>query len=376
MEASNCSMLRFLHLTLAGRPLAARGGAIRARGAPLALAMAAALFPAGAKAVDFTTINDPADKPFKGLTFTNLLGINNSDLIAGFYGSGQAGDPNTGFLLTLPSAFSPDNFPGMAQTQMTGLNDTGIHTGYTYPTNNGVPVDFQFGFYETGGTFVMVNNPKTPNCHHPHACDKGVITENQLLGVTNKDLAVGFYNDRHGNSHGYTVDISTTTQKFSKNINDPNGVSTVTAAINNLDEIDGFYTDKKGVTHGFLDNHGVFTTVNGPGATTTQLLGLNDQGLAVGFDVVNGVMHGLVFDSHRDVFTTIDPPNSMGTTFNGINDRNQIVGFFVNSKNHNSTDGLLVTGIPEPSTWAMMVLGFVTLGFASYRARKSVAAAV
>ena len=30
-------------------------------------------------------------------------------MIAGFYGSGQAGDPNTGFLLTLPSkTFIPE----------------------------------------------------------------------------------------------------------------------------------------------------------------------------------------------------------------------------------------------------------------------------
>jgi hypothetical protein len=39
------------------------------------------------------------------------MGINSSgDMIAGFYGSGQAGDPNTGFLLTLPNTFKPENF--------------------------------------------------------------------------------------------------------------------------------------------------------------------------------------------------------------------------------------------------------------------------
>ena len=39
------------------------------------------------------------------------MGItSNGDLIPGFYGSGQAGDPNTGFVLTLPSkTFTPDN---------------------------------------------------------------------------------------------------------------------------------------------------------------------------------------------------------------------------------------------------------------------------
>ena len=38
----------------------------------------------------------------------------------------------------------------MPQSQITALNDFGTLTGYTYPTNNGVAVDFQFGFYEKG----------------------------------------------------------------------------------------------------------------------------------------------------------------------------------------------------------------------------------
>jgi hypothetical protein len=181
-------------------------------------ACGAALAPIGAQAAgySFQTINDPADFPpppgAGGLTFTNLMGItSNGDTIPGFYGSGQAGDPNTGFVLTLPSKFTPSNaiFPGLAppfnaaQTQMTAINGNGTtFTGYTYPTNNGVPVDFQFGFYEQGGVFTMVNNPKTPDCGAMGVCDSGVITENQLIGVNNANLAVGFYNDIHGDSHG------------------------------------------------------------------------------------------------------------------------------------------------------------------------------
>ena len=61
----------------------------------------------------FRTFNDPVDQPFDGATFTNLMGINNFGLIAGFYGSGAAGDPNQGFLLTPDhSTFIPEDFPG------------------------------------------------------------------------------------------------------------------------------------------------------------------------------------------------------------------------------------------------------------------------
>jgi PEP-CTERM motif len=342
-----------------------------ARIAALSLAACgAALAPMGAHAAgySFETINDPAQPPFMGATFTNLMGINSSgDLIAGFYGSGQAGDPNTGFLLPLPGkTFAPDNFPGNPQTQITALNDIGTRTGYTYPTNLGVAFDFQFGFYEQGGKFTMVNNPKTPACGTPGACDPGVITENQLIGVNNSNLAVGFYNDTHGHSHGYTFDIAT--KIFSADINDPLAVSTVTAAINNSDEIAGFFTDAGGVVHGFIDNGGVFTTVNAPGSTETQLLGLNDEGLADGFAVIGGVQHGILFDSMTDTFSILDPPGSTATTLNGLNDAGKVVGFFVDAAGN--TDGMLGTPVPEPATWLMALAGFAGLGWLSLRSSR------
>jgi hypothetical protein len=362
----------FAKLALA-RPRAARIAAVALA------ACGAVLAPIPAQAgYSFETHNDHAQPPFMGLTFTNLLGINNSGLIAGFYGSGAAGDPNKGFLLTLPNAFTAENFPGSMQTQMTGLNDTGTFTGYFYKTNGGVSVDNQFGFYLKGSTFVEVNNPNTPT-----STPSGILIENQLLGVTNKDLAVGFYNTvgmdatgPHAVSHGYTYDIATKT--FSKNIDEPNAGTTnggtVAAAINNSGEIAGFFTDSSGVQHGFIDNGGVFTTVSAPGANGTQLLGLNDKGIAVGVDVIGTVLHGIIYNTATKAFTTLDPPGSMGTTLNGINDRGQIVGFFVDPMMN--TDGLLANPIPEPSTWVMILAGFAGLGWLGlHRSRKVMRAA-
>ena len=40
-----------------------------------------------------------------------------------------------------------------------------------------------------------------------------------------------------------------------------------------------------------------------------------------------------------------------------------------------SLDGNITTGIPEPTTWAMMLIGFAGLGFAGYRSRKAVSLA-
>jgi len=283
----------------------------------------------------FQTFDDPADP-----TFNNLMGINNSGLIAGFYGSGDAGHPNQGYLLTRPDTFTPVDFPSEAQTQLTGLNNRDIEVGYFYPTNNGVPVDNQFGFYEKDGVFTAVNNPETPTQPDP-----GVIIENQLIGINDHNIAVGFFNDAAGNSHGYTYNIDT--GKFSADINDPLAMSTVTAAINDTGRIAGFYTDSGGAIHGFLDDHGHFTTVDAPGATTTELLGLNDHGEAVGEAVVDGITHGLIYDTKTGAFTMLDDPNASGfTLFNGLNDKGDIVGFYQDAAGN--TDGLLAT----PSQWS------------------------
>ena len=280
-------------------------------------------------------------------------------MIAGFYGSGNAGDPNQGFLLTLPGTYTPEDFPPSSQnpvtgnqvlqTQLTGLNDKGVVVGYFYNTNNGVPVDNQFGFFEKNGVFTEVNNPNTPGLFGNPPPDSGVLIENQLIGVNDHDIAVGFYNDASGDSHGYTYDIKT--GKFSANIDDPNalsGGSTVTAAINNKGTIVGFYTDTGptsavgAVIHGFLDKNGVFTTVDAPGAVETELLGINDHGIAVGFDIdANGVTHGVIYNTKTGTFIILDDPNAVGSTvFNGINDKGDIVGFYSDGTN---THGLLAT---------------------------------
>ena len=63
---------------------------------------------------------------FPGDTFTQLLGINNADKIAGYHGSGaDAQHPNKGFVLTLPNQFTDENFPNSAQTQVIGINKNG-----------------------------------------------------------------------------------------------------------------------------------------------------------------------------------------------------------------------------------------------------------
>jgi probable HAF family extracellular repeat protein len=291
---------------------------------------------------DVVNTNDP--------TFNQELGINVFGEIAGYFGSGAAEHPNKGYTVTPPytaqNDFTNENFPGSVQTQVTGLNNKLKPTtvGFWADANNASGVNNNFGFVNFGGqngTFIEVNHPGTGTIN-------GVMT-NQLLGVNVFNVAVGFYVDTAGATHGYTYNIARNT--YSGNIDDPNGVgATTAAAINDLGQIAGFFTDGNGVTHGFFETGGYFKTIDAPGATATSLLGLSNTGEAVGFDVdMSGAMHGIICNVYLPTFVPtcklLDDPNGIGTTtFNGVNSLGQIVGFYVNGANN-------TIGLVAAPTW-------------------------
>ena len=173
------------HLVAGALAAAVAGSGALALSTGVAQAAPVASHQAAATTYTFTTLNDQADP-----TFNQLLGINVHNVIAGYFGSGAAGHPNKGYLLSPPYAqgnYVNENFPGSAQTQVTGIDDKGNTSGF-WVTAGGT----SHGFVEWNGVFASYNDPLTPKV-------KGAV--NQLLGINNAGTAVGFYNDRNGNSH-------------------------------------------------------------------------------------------------------------------------------------------------------------------------------
>ncbi len=301
----------------------------------------------------FQTYDNPA-----GPTFNQLLGINNAGTIAGYYGSGVAGQPNQGYTLVTPSTYTNENFPGSVQTQVTGINNIGTTVGFWSNTNNGT--DANFGFVDQQGVFTNVNNP--------NAGSSPVV--NQLLGVNDQNVAVGFYNDGAGNSHGYTYTVGSGV--FTP-VNYGGAVSLTATSINNLGEIGGFYVNAGGTTSGFLDVNGNFTTLNAPNAIETMIFGLNNNGIAVGQATTNGdATVGVIYDPAKNSWQELSKGSGLSTTFNGINDQGAIVGFYVD--NAGNTNGLLVTAVPEPGTVFLFGAGGLLMLVVSRRWRsKSIA---
>ena len=278
----------------------------------------------------FTALNNQGDP-----TFNQLLGINQSGTIAGYFGSGAAGHPNKGYLLTPPygqANYAAENFPGSTQTQVTGLNDRGVTVGFWSPDNNANQVNANLGFYSIDG-------------HRPHTVmfptdDNATPPVDQLLGVNDRDVAVGFYTDGEGNNHGFTYSIGRHRHRFQEVT--ISGATSVTAtAINNSGDIAGFDTDAQSNVASFLlGRWGHETTLAFPGATSTQALGVNDGDEVVGvYTDADMSMHGFTWTAEHG-FMSVDDPNGVGTTtINGVNDLGQLVGFYTDAAGN--TDGLL-----------------------------------
>ncbi len=302
-------------------------------------AAALASLAATAQAATFTyqTIDNPADP-----TFNQLLGITDTGVIAGYYGNASAGHPNKGYTVAKPYAtFTPANAPGSVQTQATGLNEAGYLSGFWSDTNLGpnaqnMNQDANFGFIrqtKNGATlYIDVNNPLVSS--QPHV--------NQLLGINVSGVAVGFYNDANNAAHGYSYSLGT--GKFSE-LKEPHSVvASAATGINKNDLICGFITTAGGRTKGFLRSlsGGSQITFGVPGAMTTQFLGVNDAGQAVGFFIdANNMTHGVIYDPASGTWQAVDAPGDAGgTVLNGLNNRNQIAGFYTDAAGN--THGLLV----------------------------------
>jgi hypothetical protein len=328
MSHANKRKLRITAAAAAGA-LAVAGSTLAASWA--AVAQAAPAQPAAQPAYNFTTLDNAND-----LTFNQLLGINNNGVIAGYFGSGAQGHPNKGYQLFPPFGqgnYVSENFPGSVQTQVTGINDKGDTVGFWSSMNNANMVNDNHGFYKLRGhkfhtADFPTGSPATPPV-------------DQLLGINNSEVAVGFYTDANGINHGYKYNIKA--NHFST-VTDPNAptASLTAAAISNNGDIAGFYTNPAtGNTDGFLKYRGQFTDLAYPGASSTMALGVNDRDEVVGVATVGSgstaMMHGFTWTPDRG-FVTVDDPNGIGTTtINGVNDEGDLVGFYVDS--NGNTDG-------------------------------------
>lgn len=172
------------------------------------------------------------------------------------------------------------------------------------------------------------------------------------FGINDRGMIVGQYTAADGTMPGF---VQVNNRTFVK-INAPSGPNTVNAqGISNNGQVVGFYVGTDGQDHGFMANLGkvgrkggtitgtaiadpTIPTVTGePGATFvfSQVLGINDKGIAVGYygDSTTS-QHGFVYNTHTGQYTFLDDPSEAFhdgvevTQITGINDAGEITGFY------------------------------------------------
>lgn len=246
----------------------------------------------------FTSIDVP------GAMYTVAWGINKAGDIVGNYGQNIDTDSN-GFLY-ITGDFTYFDYPGATITAPQKINDSGLIVGQT-------GYDPVYGFLYDGSTFTTIID--------------GSDSATLALGINNAGLIVG-----GAGTLGVTRGFELRGQKF-KNISPPPGGWTYVyaTAINNLGEIVGWTSGSN--LSGFLYKDGQFQTISYPGASQTELWGINDSGVIVGWYEKGPpyYFHGFALMNGR--YLSFEYPGSTDSFATGINASGQIVGQYDSADN-------------------------------------------
>jgi hypothetical protein len=248
------------------------------------------------------------------------FGVNSAGTVVGTDGRGNA--------FTLIGGVQNNFIPlGGTTASAFGINDKGMIVGQ-FTNATATP-----GFVQTApNTFITINAPSGPDTVNAQ-------------GINNHGLIVGFYVGTDGQDHGFMANLA----------NAHNGVLTGTA----------------------IADPTIPPVAGEPGATFvfSQILGINDQGLAVGYygDSTTS-QHGFLFNTLTGKYTFLDDPNvafSAGvevTQITGINNFGELTGFYSDGKGvfHG-----FIAAVPEPGSIVMLGIGLAgSLIFTRRRMRR------
>jgi uncharacterized membrane protein len=192
----------------------------------------------------------------------------------------------------------------------------------------------------------------------------------EALGINGQGDIVGryFLSSMSGAQHGFLNNIGIFTS-----LDFPSAAITGASGINNKVQIVGDFSDTNFQQHGFILEGGFFHAIDEPSATNgTSAFGINDLGQIVG-DYFTGDFgrgtHGFLLDAGS--FSTIDVPfpGSFNTVVRGINNRSDLVGLYSDAQGEHGFVATLQTAVPETSSLALLGIGVFGLSFLCRRQR-------
>lgn len=180
-------------------------------------------------------------------------------------------------------------------------------------------------------TFRKLDNPSDP-------------TFNQLLGINNHGKIVGFYGSGlHGDPNkGYVLSFGPTGQPVYHAENYRGSAQTQVTGVNDNGVTVGFFSNTNRASlqnafAGFYRQNGSFHRVAFPTSDNSsppldELFGINNSGVAVGdYADSAGIMHAYRLNINTHKFTRINIRNSISVTVTAINAGGTVVGFYTNA---------------------------------------------
>jgi hypothetical protein len=166
--------------------------------------------------------------------------------------------------------------------------------------------------------------------------DRRDLTFNQLLGINNEGAIAGYFGSGADAAHpnkGYQLQPPYAQGDFI-NRNFPGSAQTQVVGISDTGITVGFYVTAGGANIGFWRAgnryHPVsFPTMNNAKPAFNQLLGVNDTGTAIGFyNDAAGNAHGYAYNLRTRRFKMINVPGATSLTATGINNLGTETGFY------------------------------------------------
>lgn len=238
-----------------------------------------------------------------GAATTRLLGINDSNIIAGSYF--DSNNVEHGFYGTLDGNYTTFDFGGSSTgTEIRGIGDDGSVDGFAATPGFALGQEFFRAPDGTVSTFMHQGSPLD-----------GVVQ-----GITKSEISYGDYFNANGVRTGFEGRRGHFKAKFDFPLdnlqNSPRGK-------NRAGVVAGYFIDSGGAEHGFTLQNGVANVIDYPNADAqlTVLEGINNKGVVTGqWNDSGGNPHAFVLDTTTSTFTDLTADD--GSTFQqawGIN---------------------------------------------------------